>query len=233
MENSKNLLPSLLVAVSLVFSAVILSFGFEKIAKPDRVVSVRGLAEREVDADLAVWPLTYKIGSNTMDEIQDGLKVRSKAAIEYLKSFGLTESDWTVQAPQVNDNRLNSYMDHRVYDLIAQQTILVRSSNVQAVKKAQESSLALLDKGIAVGQDYGQTITYEFTKLNEIKPQMIAEATASARAAAEQFARDSNSKVGKIKSATQGLFTIEAAAAGLEEKKSVRVVTTVVYLLKD
>lgn len=232
MEN-KNFFSALIVGSALVVSAVILSLGFKTIAKPDRVVSVRGLAEREVDADLAVWPLTYKIGSNTMDEIQDGLKVRTQAAIEYLKGFGLAESDWTVQAPQVNDNRLNSYMDHRVYDLIAQQTILVRSSNVQAVKKAQENSLALLDKGIAVGQDYGQTITYEFTKLNDIKPQMIAEATASARSAAEQFARDSNSKVGKIKSATQGLFTIEAAAAGLEEKKSVRVVTTVVYLLKD
>lgn len=232
MEN-KNIFSAILIAAALVASAAILSVGFGTIAKPDRTVSVRGLAEREVDADLAVWPLTYKFGADSMEIIQSELNVRTAAVLEYLKGFGLSESDWTVQAPQITDNTLNPYIDRKTYDYLAQQTVLVRSQNVLAVKNAQGGSLALLDKGIAVGQDYGQTVTYEFTKLNDIKPQMIAEATASARSAAEQFARDSNSKVGKIKSASQGLFTIENAAAGLEEKKSVRVVTTVVYLLKD
>ena len=92
--------------------------------------------------------------------------------------------------------------------------------------------LSLVSSGIAVLQEYDGKVNYEFTKLNQIKPQMIAEATENARTAAEQFARDSNSKVGKIKKATQGLFTIEDAAPGLEEKKNVRVVTTVEYLLK-
>ena len=232
MEN-KNIFSALAVAAALVISAAILSVGFGTIAKPDRTVSVRGLAEREVDADLAVWPLTYKFGADSMETIQSQLNVRTAAVLEYLKGFGLSESDWTVQAPQITDNTLNPYIDRKTYDYLAQQTVLVRSQNVLAVKNAQAGSLALLDKGIAVGQDYGQTVTYEFTKLNDIKPQMIAEATASARSAAEQFAHDSNSKVGKIKSASQGWFTIENAAAGLEEKKSVRVVTTVVYLLKD
>ncbi|MBO7123926.1 MAG: SIMPL domain-containing protein [Treponema sp.] len=230
---SKNIFGSVLCAVALIVSAAIISFGFKTIAKPDRTVSVRGLAEREVDADLAVWPLTYKIGSNYMSEIQSELNSKTAAVLEYLKGFGLDESDWTVQAPEITDNKLNPYLERRVFDYIAQGKVLVRSSKVQAVKKAQAGSLDLADKGIAVGQDYGQTVTYEFTKLNDIKPEMIAQATASARTAAEQFAHDSGSKVGKIKSATQGLFTIENAAAGLEEKKSVRVVTTVVYLLKD
>lgn len=230
---SKNIFPAILTALALIISAAILSLGFKTIAKPDRTVSVRGLAEREVDADLAVWPLTYKFGANSMDIIQSELNVRTAAVLEYLKGFGLDEGDWTVQAPEITDNTLNPYIDRKTFDYFAQGKILVRSEKVQAVKKAQGSSLALLEKGIAVGQDYGQTVAYEFTKLNDIKPEMIAEATASARTAAEQFAHDSGSKVGKIKSATQGLFTIEAAAAGLEEKKAVRVVTTVVYLLKD
>ena len=83
-----------------------------------------------------------------------------------------------------------------------------------------------------MNQDYDSKVSYEFTKLNDIKPEMIAEATKNARTAAEQFARDSNSKVGKIKKASQGLFTIQDAAAGLEDKKNVRVVNTVEYLLK-
>lgn len=229
----KNISGSLIAALALIISAAIISLGFRTIAKPDRTVSVRGLAEREVDADLAVWPLTFKFGADSMDIIKSELNVRTAAVLEYLKGFGLDESDWTVQAPEITDNTLNPYIDKKTFDFFAQQKILVRSEKVQTVKKAQSGSLALLEKGIAVGQDYGQTVTYEFTKLNDIKPEMIAQATASARTAAEQFAHDSGSKVGKIKSATQGLFTIEAAAAGLEEKKAVRVVTTVVYLLKD
>lgn len=230
---SKNISSALIAALALIISAAIISLGFKTIAKPDRTVSVRGLAEREVDADLTVWPLTFKFGADSMDIIKSELNVRTAAVLEYLKGFGLDESDWTVQAPEITDNTLNPYIDKKTFDFFAQQKILVRSEKVQTVKKAQAGSLALLEKGIAVGQDYGQTVTYEFTKLNDIKPEMIAQATASARTAAEQFAHDSGSKVGKIKSATQGLFTIEAAAAGLEEKKAVRVVTTVVYLLKD
>ena len=100
------------------------------------------------------------------------------------------------------------------------------------MKSAYADSLELVSAGIAVNQDYDSKVSYEFTKLNDIKPEMIAEATKNARTAAEQFAHDSNSKVGKIKKATQGLFTIEDAAVGLEDKKSVRVVNTVEYLLK-
>ena len=118
------------------------------------------------------------------------------------------------------------------YTFIARQTILIRSSKIESVKSAYADSLNLVSSGIAVLQEYDGKVNYEFTKLNQIKPQMIAEATENARTAAEQFARDSNSKVGKIKKATQGLFTIEDAAPGLEEKKNVRVVTTVEYLLK-
>ena len=116
---------------------------------------------------------------------------------------------------------------------VAKQTVLVRSQKVASVKKASEDTLELVGKGISVRSDYDSKVNYEFNGLNQIKPEMIALATENAREAAEQFAHDSHSKVGKILSASQGLFSIEDAAPGLEELKHVRVVTTVVYALAD
>lgn len=231
MENSKS---SIFISVALIIASVIIALGLCNIITPERSVSVRGLAEQEVDADLAVWNLSFSVGDNDLSSLQSNIISKTQTVKDYLKSSGLEESDFTIQPASITDNSLNSYMDlSRIrYTYIASQTILVRSSKIEAVKKAYEDSLNLVSNGITVNRDYNGNISYEFTKLNEIKPQMIAEATKNARLAAEQFARDSNSKVGKIKKATQGLFTIENAAQGLEERKNVRVVTTVEYLLK-
>ncbi|HAH62838.1 MAG TPA: SIMPL domain-containing protein [Treponema sp.] len=225
----------ILTAAALIISSIIIAAGFGRIAKPDRVVNVRGLAEREVDADMAVWPLTFSVGGNNLLELQKDIVGRTKTVTVYLEKHGLTADDYTVQAPAITDTSVNPYMnDNKArYTYIAKQVVLVRSKNVKAVKSAQADSLDLMGSSIAVSQDYDGKVQYEFTGLNGIKPAMIAEATKNARAAAEQFAHDSGSKVGKIKSASQGLFTIDDAATGLEEKKTVRVVTTVEYLLKD
>ena len=151
----------------------------------------------------------------------------------YLQEKGLSEADYTIKSADITDNSVNPWLTEKGrYTYLAKQVILVRSSNVEAVMAAQASSLDLAGKGIAVSQDYDSMISFEFTKLNDIKPEMIAEATQNAREVAEQFARDSHSKVGKISQATQGYFTIENAAQGLEQVKHVRVVTSIVYLLK-
>ena len=215
-------------------AAVILAVGLANIITPERSVSVRGLAEREVDADLAVWNMSFSMGENSLESMQKSILEKTEVIKKYLIKHGLEESDFTVKPAAITDNSLNSYMDQTkiTYKFVAQQTILVRSGKIEAVKSANADSLELVSAGIAVSQDYDSKVSYEFTKLNDIKPEMIAEATKNARTAAEQFAHDSNSKVGKIKKATQGLFTIEDAAVGLEDKKSVRVVNTVEYLLK-
>lgn len=215
-------------------AAVILAVGLANIITPERSVSVRGLAEREVDADLAVWNMSFSMGENSLESMQKSILEKTEVIKKYLIKHGLEESDFTVKPAAITDNSLNSYMDQTkiTYKFVAQQTILVRSGKIEAVKSAYADSLELVSAGIAVNQDYDSKVSYEFTKLNDIKPEMIAEATKNARTAAEQFAHDSNSKVGKIKKATQGLFTIEDAAVGLEDKKSVRVVNTVEYLLK-
>ena len=225
---------SLKIGISIVMAAVILAVGLANIITPERSVSVRGLAEREVDADLAVWNMSFSMGENSLESMQRSIVEKTEVIKKYLIKHGLEESDFTVKPAAITDNSLNSYMDQTkiTYKFVAQQTILVRSGKIEAVKSANADSLELVSAGIAVSQDYDSKVSYEFTKLNDIKPEMIAEATKNARTAAEQFAHDSNSKVGKIKKATQGLFTIEDAAVGLEDKKSVRVVNTVEYLLK-
>ena len=225
---------SLKIGISIVMAAVILAVGLANIITPERSVSVRGLAEREVDADLAVWNMSFSMGENSLESMQRSIVEKTEVIKKYLIKHGLEESDFTVKPAAITDNSLNSYMDQTkiTYKFVAQQTILVRSGKIEAVKSAYADSLELVSAGIAVSQDYDSKVSYEFTKLNDIKPEMIAEATKNARTAAEQFAHDSNSKVGKIKKATQGLFTIEDAAVGLEDKKSVRVVNTVEYLLK-
>ena len=225
---------SLKIGISIVMAAVILAVGLANIITPERSVSVRGLAEREVDADLAVWNMSFSMGENSLESMQKSILEKTEVIKKYLIKHGLEESDFTGKPAAITDNSLNSYMDQTkiTYKFVAQQTILVRSGKIEAVKSANADSLELVSAGIAVSQDYDSKVSYEFTKLNDIKPEMIAEATKNARTAAEQFAHDSNSKVGKIKKATQGLFTIEDAAVGLEDKKSVRVVNTVEYLLK-
>ena len=225
---------SLKIGISIVMAAVILAVGLANIITPERSVTVRGLAEREVDADLAVWNMSFSMGENSLESMQKSILEKTEVIKKYLIKHGLEESDFTVKPAAITDNSLNSYMDQTkiTYKFVAQQTILVRSGKIEAVKSAYADSLELVSAGIAVSQDYDSKVSYEFTKLNDIKPEMIAEATKNARTAAEQFAHDSNSKVGKIKKATQGLFTIEDAAVGLEDKKSVRVVNTVEYLLK-
>jgi hypothetical protein len=105
---------------------------------------------------------------------------------------------------------------------------------VPAVKTAAEKAGELIGKGIVlVGENYGRTTEFLFTGLNDIKPAMIQEATKNAHTAAEQFAKDSGSKVGKIKNASQGLFTITDRDMNTPDKKNVRVVTTVEYYLND
>lgn len=222
-----------IISVVILLAALIVAGGMSQIARQQRTVTVRGLAERDVPADMAIYPLTFSVGSNDLSQLQADILAKIEIVKAYLQEKGLTEADYTIKSADITDNSVNPWLTEKGrYTYLAKQVILVRSSNVEAVMAAQASSLDLAGKGIAVSQDYDSMISFEFTKLNDIKPEMIAEATQNAREVAEQFARDSHSKVGKISQATQGYFTIENAAQGLEQVKHVRVVTSIVYLLK-
>lgn len=224
-----------IAAVALIVSSAIIAGGLAKVMPKQRTVSVRGLDEREVDADLAVWSVAFSLGGNDLPKLQKQIVSNTEVVTAFLKKHGLSESDFSVLAPEITDTTVNVYLDanRSKFAYVAKQAILVRTEKVAAVKDASNNTLELVGKGISVSSDYESKVQYYFNGLNAIKPEMIAAATKSARLAAEQFAHDSGSKVGKIQSATQGLFTIEDAAPGLEQKKNVRVVTTVVYTLAD
>ena len=231
MQNKNNFY---FLGICLVIASIVISLGFSSINPKEASVSVRGLAQREVNADLAVWQLSFGLGDNNLENLQKSIKEKSEIVSLYLKDKGLDERDFSVLSPSITNNLLDPYINQEKmqYIYIAKLNFLIRTDKISAVKKANEGLLEIVDKGIAIKQDYENKINYEFTKLNDIKPEMIALATKNARKAAEQFAKDSNSNLGKIKHATQGLFSIENAATGLEERKIVRVVTQIQYLLK-
>lgn len=231
MQNKNNFY---FLGICLVIASIVISLGFSSINPKEASVSVRGLAQREVNADLAVWQLSFGLGDNNLENLQKSIKEKSEIVSLYLKDKGLDERDFSVLSPSITNNLLDPYINQEKmqYIYIAKLNFLIRTDKISAVKKANDGLLELVDKGIAIKQDYENKINYEFTKLNDIKPEMIALATKNARKAAEQFAKDSNSNLGKIKHATQGLFSIENAATGLEERKIVRVVTQIQYLLK-
>lgn len=201
----------------------------------ERVVSVKGLSEREVPADIAVWPIRFAAASDDLGALYDTMAKNTEVIREFLESEGFTSDEVTSAPPIVTDRYAERYGDQRVnLRYVAQQTITVYTGKIDLVRKSQEKMADLGKKGIALGGDeYSQRTTYLFTKLNEIKPQMIEEATRNARAVAEQFAADSKSRLGKIRRASQGQFTINDRDSNTPYLKKVRVVSTVDYYLSD
>lgn len=232
----KNLrIESAILAVGLALLGVFVYNGINSLAKRDRVVSVRGLAEKEVQADRVIWPLAYKTVGDDLGSVYRDISSANKKIQTFLIKNGIKASDITNGAPQVNDLWTNEYRDNvnrQRYNATSVTT--VSSSDVAKVRALMTRTGELLSQGIAIApNDYNYPIQFDFTSLNKIKPQMIEQATKNAREAAEKFAKDSESKLGKIKSAQQGLFSIEDRDSNTPYIKEVRVVTTVGYYLDN
>lgn len=232
----KNLrIESAILAVGLALLGVFVYNGINSLAKRDRVVSVRGLAEKEVQADRVIWPLAYKTVGDDLGSVYRDISSANKKIQTFLIKNGVKASDITNGAPQVNDLWTNEYRDNvnrQRYNATSVTT--VSSSDVAKVRALMTRTGELLSQGIAIApNDYNYPIQFDFTSLNKIKPQMIEQATKNAREAAEKFAKDSESKLGKIKSAQQGLFSIEDRDSNTPYIKEVRVVTTVDYYLDN
>ena len=232
----KNLrIESAILAVGLALLGVFVYNGINSLAKRDRVVSVRGLAEKEVQADRVIWPLAYKTVGDDLGSVYRDISSANKKIQTFLIKNGIKASDITNGAPQVNDLWTNEYRDNvnrQRYNATSVTT--VSSSDVAKVRALMTRTGELLSQGIAIApNDYNYPIQFDFTSLNKIKPQMIEQATKNAREAAEKFAKDSESKLGKIKSAQQGLFSIEDRDSNTPYIKEVRVVTNVDYYLDN
>lgn len=201
----------------------------------DRYLTVRGLSEREVKADRALWPIRFETTADDLNDLRANLDSQKAVVLAYLKEASISADDIIHGLPEIDDRQ-----DQRVREANqalsrykATSTIVVRSSNVDVVKKAIQGADSLLTQGIAIQvSEYGRRPEFSFNGVNALKPQMIAEATANARAAAEKFAADSQSKVGAIRKATQGVVEIDDRDPASPELKVVRVVTTVEFFLE-
>ena len=224
-----------IIAVAIVILAFCIKGGIESFVDKGRIVSVKGLSEVEVPANKVVWPIVFKEVGDNLPMLYNSINSTSKKIIAYLKDNGITEGEISVNAPEVIDMQAERYTSNdKPYRYNIKSVITVTSEQVENVRKLISSQGELLKEGVAiVGGDYENRITYEYTLLNDLKPEMIAEATRNARKAAEQFAKDSDSKLGKIVWASQGQFSITDRDNNTPYIKKVRVVTSVNYSLKN
>lgn len=224
-----------ILAVSVVILGLCLKSGIDSFVNRDRQVTVRGLCEKEVEANKVTWPIVTKEMGNDLPTIYDNIQKNNQALLSFLKQNGIEESEISVNAPQVTDNMANSYDASRiVYRYSVTNVMVITSSKISKVRDLMSKQAELLRQGIAVvAGDWNYPTTYEYTDLNSIKPEMIATATANAREAADKFAADSHSHLGKIKTASQGQFSIEDRDQYTPYIKTVRVVTYITYELRD
>ena len=199
-----------------------------------RQVSVKGLSEREVPANLVLWPIVFNATGNDLGAVQSEAEAVALRIETFLKNQGFEPAEISRSAPRVTDYlaQFNSESRMPAERFMVEMTTLVRTPKVDAVQKAVPLTGELVRAGVTLVRSYEESTQYLFTDLEKIKPEMIAEATQDARRAAEQFAQDSGSRVGDIRSAQQGYFSIEDRDAFSPQWKKVRVVTNVEYFLE-
>lgn len=226
----------LAIMLGLMVLGAMLPKAVEKYRSYDRIVNVKGLCEKEVKADRVIWPIVYKVMANDIQSIYDQTDAGNAAIMSFLQSGGIEASEISVSVPAISDKFANEYGDNdRAFRYIAKNVITVYTSDVDKVLSLMGRQSELLKQGIVTGgsNQWENPVEFKYEGLNDIKPQMIEEATENAREAAEKFAKDSGSRLGKIKTANQGTFTIENRDSNTPYIKKVRVVTSVTYYLKN
>lgn len=224
-------IPSLLIALSIVILGLCLKSGIDNFTFRDREVTVRGLAERQVMANEITWPITFNIAGDDLTTIYDNVSRTDSIIVRFLTSSGITRDEISVAPPSTYNAAANQYGSSTFkYKYSLESTVTVTTKKVDKVRELLGRQAELLKEGVAFSNSY---INYRYTDLNAIKPAMIEEATKNARLAADKFAADSHSKVGKIKTASQGQFSIDDSDSSTPWLKNVRVVSTIVYYIED
>lgn len=201
----------------------------------NRSVYVKGLCEREVKADQVIWPITYKVMSNDNQTLYKEIARQREEVMAFLLRNGISAEEVSVANPSISDKFANEYGDNnRAYRYIATSVVTVCSSQVDLVRALMAKQSELLTKNVLiVDNNWENPVEFTYEGLNDIKPEMIEEATRNAREAAEKFAKDSGSRLGKIREASQGTFSISDRDRNTPYIKKVRVVTSVSYSLKN
>ena len=233
MNAMKNNLLGLCIMAGLVVLGCAIPASVKIFKSYDRTVSVKGLCEREVAADKVIWPLVFKVAGNQLPAVSGEIAEKTGRIEQYLRNGGVEESEITVAMPKISDKDANEYGGNdRTYRYVATCTVTVCSQDVQKVLALMADRNSLIDEGIVLSSDWDSTPQFRFEGLNDIKPEMIEEATKNAREVALKFAKDSDSSLGKIKDAAQGTFSIEDRDSNTPSIKKVRVVTYVTYYLE-
>ena len=224
------------LSLGIVLGGYLLGDGLRRAKMAERSVTVRGLAERDVTADLASWRIVYSEQGAELGPVQAAVDEKSRAVRAFFKRFGFPDAELSDTGTSVSQ----FYDRDRGQNVVTvRQTLQLKTRNVMKARSAFGRQADLIRGGVAL--EDGSGMVYSFTKLNDIKPAMIAEGTHNARQSALQFARDSGTQVGGIKQATQGYFSIGArdgdvdgeggSSAGDSPLQKVRVVTTIEFYL--
>lgn len=235
MKIDMKLLQAAILAVSIAFLGLCIKWGIDDFANKDRNVTVKGLAEKEVEADKVTWPIPTKELGNDLPELYQRINTTIAKVKAFLKQHGIKDDEINVNAPVVIDLNADQYSNNnRGFRYNITSTITVTSQNVKLVRSIMAKQGELLKQGVAVlDGGYENRITYEYVGFKKMKPQMMQEAIKNAEATAQEFATNSNSKLNKITKADQGQFSIDDRDANTPYIKKVRVVTTITYSLKD
>ena len=202
----------------------------------ERSVNVKGLSEREYEADVVIWPIPFTVADNTLAGIYATIEQNTARIQAFLVKNGIAQADISVEPPSITDRKAQLYgnENNNEFRYTAAQTVTVYSKNISVVRALMGRLSELGKEGIAfTGESYQSQPEFIFTRLNEVKPDMIEEATKNAREVAEKFAADSQSQLGKIKRASQGQFSIVSRDKNNPQIKKVRVVSTIEYYLSD
>lgn len=239
--NVAKIVAVIILAVGIALGGCFIGNGFYKSRGVDRYVTVKGLAEVSVTADMAFWPIRFSVAGDDLTAAMNNIRENERIVRKFLVDHGIDAADITVNNFEVSDRRADPYNNNNEGSrYIINQVLMARTDEPGKIATALQNVAQLTEAGVILTSNYyGMQPNYLFTKLNDLKPQMIADATANARVSAEQFAKDSGSTLGTIRRANQGQFQIlprdqmESASEQQQINKVVRVVTTIEYQLLD
>jgi hypothetical protein len=229
-------IPALFVFLGLAALGYLLAQAIIQFKQMDRSVTVKGLSEREMSADVVIWPISYSLADNDLSQLYATIETNNGLIAGFLQDKSIPASAITFAPPAITDKSAQNYGgdNNSTYRFVGSQTVTVYTAQIEVVRQAMTELSELGKQGIVIkGDDYDNRTEYLFTGLNDIKPAMIEEATRNAREVASKFAADSNSTLGKIKQARQGQFSITDRDQNNPHIKKIRVVSTIEYYLSD
>lgn len=232
------IISSAILAIGLIIGLFAAGYQIKSMRAADRFVEVKGLDERVIKSDYVSWVIYYKSSGATLEQALAGIEKSQASVIQFLTKNGFTEADIERGQVKIVDKQADAYNNNVATErYVIDSNITLRTDKVEEVVKLSQNTLDLAKSGVTISSDYGNFgPKFEFRGLNKIKPEMIANATKDARRAADQFAKDSGAKIGSIRNASQGYFSVESLSA-IEGQTSlnqrVRVVSTIQFYLGE